>query len=100
MQCFKCLERVNKRETQKILKSYGRTFDELLEPICADCAKYILENHVWGWFRDEDEDYVSDSESNFHYIPIDEAAAYYACSGDPDDTYGYTVEELEEYLRG
>lgn len=95
MRCFRCLESVNKRETTKVLKPYGYTFDYLKEPICADCAKYILENRVRGWFLDE----VDDDDDEEPSLPIEEAALYYLSSGDPEDTYGYTQEELEEYLK-
>ena len=76
----------------KVMHRYGQTYHRKMEPICAECMQNIL-----GSYYDAAEDFTDDDEPS---IPIDEAAAYYLSSGDPDDTYGYTVEELEEYLRG
>lgn len=90
--CSYCGKPANLRETMKVMHRYGQTYHRRMEPICAECMQNIL-----GSYYDAVEDFTDDDE---HDIPIDEAAAYYLSSGDPDDTYGYTVEELEEYLKG
>ena len=95
MKCDRCLKPVNKRETQKILKQYGYTFDDLYKPICADCVKELFEEGLQLWILKDD---IDDDEDDDR-IPIEEAALYYLSSGDPEDTYGYTQEELEEYLK-
>ena len=90
--CHQCGGPVNLRETYKVGREYGAPYSKDIEILCADCYRKILSSYY-----DAIEDFTNDDE---HDIPIDEAAAYYLSSGDPDDTYGYTVEELEEYLRG
>lgn len=91
--CTYCGKPANLRETMKVMHRYGQTYHRRMEPICAECMQNIL-----GSYYDAAEDFTDDDEEPD--ISIDEAAAYYLSSGDPDDTYGYTVEELEEYLRG
>lgn len=90
--CHQCGGPVNLRETYKVGREYGAPYSKDIEILCADCYRKILSSYY-----DAIEDFTDDDEPS---IPIDEAAAYYLSSGDPDDTYGYTVEELEEYLRG
>lgn len=90
--CHQCGGPVNLRETYKVGREYGAPYSKDIEILCADCYRKILSSYY-----DAIEDFTDDDE---HDIPIDEAAAYYLSSGDPDDTYGYTVEELEEYLKG
>ena len=91
--CTYCGKPVNLHETIKVMHNYGQTYHRSMEPICAECMFNILSSYFDAANDWEDED----EEPS---IPIDEAAAYYLSSGDPDDTYGYTVEELEEYLMG
>lgn len=95
MKCDRCLKPVNKRETQKVLEEYGYTFDNLYKPICAECAKDLLDQGLYSWIMKDD----LDDEDDEDRIPIEEAALYYLSSGDPEDTYGYTQEELEDYLK-
>ena len=90
--CHQCGGPVNLRETYKVGREYGAPYSKDIEILCADCYRKILSSYY-----DALDDFTDDDE---HDIPIDEAAAYYLSSGDPDDTYGYSVEELEEYLRG
>ena len=90
--CHQCGGPVNLRETYKVGREYGAPYSKNIEILCADCYRKILSSYY-----DALDDFTDDDK---HDIPIDEAAAYYLSSGDTDDTYGYTVEELEEYLRG
>lgn len=89
--CNKCGGPVNLHESYKVAREYGTCYSKNTEILCANCLREIF-NDYYDHF-----DNIDDAEEN--EFPIEEAALYYLSSGDPEDTYGYTQEELEEYLK-